>query len=717
MEDYSRYSHSFSQDSLRHLSYEDRGRGSEDRGRRLQRENEYLCERLKSCEKGMSALYQLLHMQDKPVSPPRVLTQHRSASQVFRQQQGYSPSSKLDYSNRGDDVGSRQVTIPELRDAIQQIVRERNELLSELEDLKHVTEAAKRERVLAIDEKDKLLHGSHLLKVALERKDCALREVEGERDELSDRCRQLETEVLSLRKASEEARRTRSLALEERAKVMEERNQLQLEVAELLSKRDQLFEEKVQLQSSLQDVMTEKRRSQQKAERLSSHCAKYEAIARSLKEQNEVLNDRELERLTVAMTRTSTAQPWGFSIEGGQNSEFFHHDPSIVVTGIADSTPADSVLRFGDRILSVEGRDFRSVTRKEAAELLRSCDELSITMEISRSVSRLKPRPLEVKIPGKKAFGFDYESRLFVVSVEEGCAAADWLLPGDEIIQVMGKPAANMKPSHFKQVLKSCKDGITMTIHRLPGNREDKSKEEHNLTCSGSYQQKPSSEFFQSYQAPGTPGSTISESSAGYHSAHSLYSTVVSPVGEEAKTGQTGLTGLEVEPLPTSVRVNSRSSSSQFSQQSGYETDQTGLTSLELLPTHRYRACSTGSGGFSRSSLRSHQPEFYSGRPTYTSLQRSGYRTGHTGLTTPKSDAPNVWYPRGASVSSRPYGRNAHFSASYDHLDTEHFPQRERARSRDRSLDDHVTVVVPKHPRQALSLSNMNSSNPKHTHL
>ena len=50
--------------------------------------------------------------------------------------------------------------------------------------------------------------------------------------------------------------------------------------------------------------------------------------------------------------------------------------------------------RFGDRILSVEGRDFRSVTRKEAAELLRSCDELSITMEISRSVSRLKPRPL-----------------------------------------------------------------------------------------------------------------------------------------------------------------------------------------------------------------------------------------------------------------------------------------------------------------------------------
>ena len=40
---------------------------------------------------------------------------------------------------------------------MQGLVGERNELLSQLEDLKRVTEAAKRERVLAIDEKDKLL--------------------------------------------------------------------------------------------------------------------------------------------------------------------------------------------------------------------------------------------------------------------------------------------------------------------------------------------------------------------------------------------------------------------------------------------------------------------------------------------------------------------------------------------------------------------------------
>lgn len=49
------------------------------------------------------------------------------------------------------------MTLPELKDAVQGLVGERNELLSQLEDLKRVTEAAKRERVLAIDEKDKLL--------------------------------------------------------------------------------------------------------------------------------------------------------------------------------------------------------------------------------------------------------------------------------------------------------------------------------------------------------------------------------------------------------------------------------------------------------------------------------------------------------------------------------------------------------------------------------
>ena len=49
--------------------------------------------------------------------------------------------------------------------------------------------------------------------------------------------------------------------------------------------------------------------------------------------------------------------------------------------------------RFGDRILSVNSQDFTSIARREATEMLRSCDQLSITLEIGRITSHVKPLP------------------------------------------------------------------------------------------------------------------------------------------------------------------------------------------------------------------------------------------------------------------------------------------------------------------------------------
>ena len=47
----------------------------------------------------------------------------------------------------------------------------------------------------------------------------------------------------------------------------------------------------------------------------------------------------------MKMERAAQSQPWGFSIEGGHGSEYFPKDTSIVVTGIADGSPAGGVLR------------------------------------------------------------------------------------------------------------------------------------------------------------------------------------------------------------------------------------------------------------------------------------------------------------------------------------------------------------------------------------
>ena len=128
------------------------------------------------------------------------------------------------------------------------------------------------------------------------------------------------------------------------------------------------------------------------------------------------------------------SQPWGFSIEGGVNSELFCGDPSIFITGIAEGSPASKQLALGDKIVSVEGHSFSPIDRKQATEILKSCDQTSFVMEIARP--KRKAQTLQVHIPGRKVFGFVYESRLFVSRVEQCGAATNLLWSGDEIVQV-----------------------------------------------------------------------------------------------------------------------------------------------------------------------------------------------------------------------------------------------------------------------------------------
>lgn len=97
----------------------------------------------------------------------------------------------------------------------------------------------------------------------------------------------------------------------------------------------------------------------------------------------------------------------------------------------------------------------------------------------------------------------------------------------------MGKPAVNMKPSHLKQVLKSCKGGITLTIHRPPRGalHYPLPSSEYPEYCTKTADTLPS---------PGTPGSGASDTSMGYSSSHSLpsvFSTPGPPVAKDNKDG------------------------------------------------------------------------------------------------------------------------------------------------------------------------------------
>ena len=244
-----------------------------------------------------------------------------------------------------------------------------------------------------------------------------------------------------------------------------------------------------------------------------------------------------------------------------------------------------------------------------------------------------------------------------------------------------------MKPSNFARQLKACKDGVTMTIHRLPNHNTKQTpnaaptRTKGVKTPTNSRHRKQSHESLSRFQTPGTPGSTMSESSAGYHSAHSLPSVYSSAVSPEIKID------------------HSMEMYSPHSQQSGYEMG------LDLqVPRHRIGSDSSGL-------TRSHPGTLYSGRLALTSPRRSYEGNSQLSVLSPRSETSSRHtYSRSRSRSSNASHR--HFSASYDHLDTVHYPTHPRmgrTYSHDRPRDHHMTTTVatPTYPRPALSLSSM----------
>ena len=157
--------------------------------------------------------------------------------------------------------------------------------------------------------------------------------------------------------------------------------------------------------------------------------------------------------------------------------------------------------------------------------------------------------------------------------------------------QVLGKPAANLKLSHFKQILKSCRGGVSLLVHRMPGDRRsqqrDPSLAHSSLTLRGIREagdHHSVSDFPSSFQAPGTPGSNLSETT-GYYSTQStslpsVCSAAISPGGPEARTGMTSLPGFVRQASPSLNLKSATASQTSASQHSGYETDQANFDAL-----------------------------------------------------------------------------------------------------------------------------------------
>ena len=313
-----------------------------------------------------------------------------------------------------------------------------------------------------------------------------------------------------------------------------------------------------------------------------------------------------------------------------------------------------------------------------------------------------------------------------------------------------------MKQSHFKQIIKSCKDGLSLTIQRPPGSNNKDHTSSANLRSSSSssssstnkyrpnsrsssnrcsliQQQRSSGEIPQQHlQAPGTPGSTISETSAGYHSlTHSMPSVASNMLSPDMKTGQTSLTEREGEEYHREERPGTcesqQGSSHHLRGSRGELADPAASLSSSRLRTASAGSTGVTNHGINRSSFRSRPRDLYTrGRNTMMYSQRHGLRprtvsqtsfgTNQPGLTSPKrpdncarfsykgASLPHEMQPpttptftTGHSAPHRPV-----FSMSADNLDSDTcFPP-----PTPRSHDGHMSrVTTPNYSRGHFSVS------------
>ena len=302
-----------------------------------------------------------------------------------------------------------------------------------------------------------------------------------------------------------------------------------------------------------------------------------------------------------------------------------------------------------------------------------------------------------------------------------------------------------MKQSHLKQVIKSCKDGLSLTVQRPPGSTKDSTQTSTNTRSSSVnkyrpnsrntsnrlslvQQQRSSGDVSQAHlQAPGTPGSTISETSAGYHSlTHSMPSVASNVLSPDMKTGQTSLTEREGEEYQ-----EERTSESQPPRNlrgSRGELADPAVSQPSRIRTGSGGSSTTNNHGTGRSSFRTRPRELYTRRNPAMYSQRhslrprtvsqSSFGNGQSGLVSPKrpESCSRLSYkgaslPQGIQPPTTPTYTSSHtpshshrpvFSMSADNLDSDNcFPP-----STPRSHDGHMTrLTTPSYSRGHFSVS------------
>ncbi|THD24401.1 PDZ and LIM domain protein 2 [Fasciola hepatica] len=74
-------------------------------------------------------------------------------------------------------------------------------------------------------------------------------------------------------------------------------------------------------------------------------------------------------RLNVALRRHSSANPWGFRVQGGSDYKL---QLTVCKASTQSGSPSEGVLHRGDAIISINGESARNLSHEQATEKIKS---------------------------------------------------------------------------------------------------------------------------------------------------------------------------------------------------------------------------------------------------------------------------------------------------------------------------------------------------------
>ncbi|XP_050526254.1 tight junction protein ZO-1 isoform X2 [Daktulosphaira vitifoliae] len=160
---------------------------------------------------------------------------------------------------------------------------------------------------------------------------------------------------------------------------------------------------------------------------------------------------------------------FGIAVSGGRdNPHFANGDPSIAVSDVLKSGPAEGKLMVNDRIMTANGVSLDNVEYGTAVAVLRECGE-SVTLSLRRRLVLPSNTPHTLRIYLNKTrkkddFGLVLGSRIYI---KEGTKGDNSVQEGDVLLKINNQTITDgMTLKEVKRMIESAKDKISLTIRR-----------------------------------------------------------------------------------------------------------------------------------------------------------------------------------------------------------------------------------------------------------